>query len=123
LPDRYGLAELLDESPFLFSTSSLCVLGLLPDRKEAHYQSLLQSLNVLAALLTLVRKPERVIFDFATSLVPAVVTQVKRIVQVRNYHCPFFVSVLRWHTPSVLFPSQSGHLSTYSKLGLEHGIL
>jgi hypothetical protein len=98
-------------------------LGLLPDRKNAHDQSLLQGLNVSAALLTLVRKPERAIFDFATSLAPAVATQVKPIVEVRNYHCPFFVLVLRWHTPSVLFPSQTGHLSTYSKLGLEHGIL
>ncbi|CAF0911499.1 unnamed protein product, partial [Rotaria sordida] len=49
-----------------------CVFALLPDRKKLIYQQLFQELNAIALSMGRTWKPEQIMSDFETSLIPAV---------------------------------------------------
>ncbi|CAF4181989.1 unnamed protein product, partial [Rotaria sordida] len=49
-----------------------CVFALLPDRKKLIYQQLFQKLNAIAVSMGRTWKPEQIMSDFETSLIPAV---------------------------------------------------
>jgi hypothetical protein len=59
------------------SSSGLpCVFGLLPDRKKTTYQELFRELKSVAASINRIFKPERIITDFESSLIPAIRAEV-----------------------------------------------
>ncbi|CAF5073750.1 unnamed protein product, partial [Rotaria sp. Silwood1] len=49
-----------------------CILGLLSDRKKSTYQCLFRELKSVAATMNRVFKPERIITDFESGLMPAI---------------------------------------------------
>ncbi len=53
-----------------------CVFGVLPDRKKSTYQQLFQELKNVAGSMNRIWKPERIITDFETSLIPAIAAEV-----------------------------------------------
>ena len=57
-----------------------CVFALLPDRKKSTYEQLFQELKDIAISMNQEWKPERIITDYETSLIPAILTEVI------NYH-------------------------------------
>ncbi|CAF1499053.1 unnamed protein product [Rotaria sp. Silwood1] len=59
-----------------FGCSFPCVFGLLPDRKKGTYQHLFCELKNVAATMNRVFKPEKIISDFETGLIPAVAAEV-----------------------------------------------
>ncbi|CAF1024575.1 unnamed protein product [Adineta steineri] len=55
-----------------FDCDLRCVFALLPDRKEATYQLLFQESNVVAVSMGQTWRPQQIMTDFETSLVPAI---------------------------------------------------
>ncbi|CAF1581636.1 unnamed protein product, partial [Didymodactylos carnosus] len=55
-----------------FECSFPCVFGLLPNRNKSTYQQLFQELKDVAASMNQIWKPERIITDFETSLIPTI---------------------------------------------------
>ncbi|CAF2869516.1 unnamed protein product [Rotaria sp. Silwood2] len=55
-----------------FDCAFPCVFALLPDRKKPTYQQLFKELNAVAVSMGRTWKPEQIMSDFETSLIPAV---------------------------------------------------
>jgi hypothetical protein len=61
----------------LFSFSAFpCVFALLPDRKKLTYQQLFKELKNIAASMNRMWKPDEIVTDFESSLMPAIAAEV-----------------------------------------------
>ncbi|CAF2157458.1 unnamed protein product, partial [Rotaria magnacalcarata] len=58
-----------------------CVFGLLPDRKKSTYQQLFQELKDVAVSMNRIWKPDPIISDFETSLIPAISAEFPQTLQ------------------------------------------
>ncbi|CAF2678261.1 unnamed protein product [Rotaria sp. Silwood2] len=63
-----------------FDCNFPCIFGLLPDRKKSTYQCLFRELKSVAATMNRVFKPEQIITDFESSLMPAISVEFSEIV-------------------------------------------
>jgi len=87
--DRYF--QIIIKQLFFSIIDFTCVYGLLPDRKKTTYQQLFKELKSVAALTNRLFKPERIISDFESGLMPAVAAEVSRDIHVlQSYVCSLF---------------------------------
>ncbi|CAF1683618.1 unnamed protein product [Rotaria magnacalcarata] len=63
------------------ATGFPCVFGLLPDRKKSTYQQLFQELKDVAVSMNRIWKPDPIISDFETSLIPAISAEFPQTLQ------------------------------------------
>ncbi|CAF4462764.1 unnamed protein product, partial [Rotaria socialis] len=58
-----------------FDCAFPCIFALLPDRKKSTYQQLFKELNAVAVSMGRTWKPDQIMSDFETSLIPAISTE------------------------------------------------
>lgn len=78
------------------------MFALLTDRKNLTYQQLFQELKRIAVPLGRTWKPEHIMSDFETSLIPAVAAEVRSIYRL-FYKLVFSFNLLKLHTKVVIF--------------------
>jgi hypothetical protein len=106
----------------VFFSALPCVFGLLPDRKKSTYHVFFEELKGLAVSMGRLWKPERIITDFETSLIPLIATEV--IISVHLLWKTFFgpLVVPGLSTSRMLLSSQSSNIPTYPEFGSKHGV-
>lgn len=82
-----------------------CIFGLLPDRKRITYQKLFQELKSMATSINHIFKPEQIVTDFESGLIPAISAEVKyiRLLLRTKYLISFYFSFRKLSIKAVIF--------------------